>query len=219
MAIGYPNSNTGIASVPADNFNHTFGKGVAFRGAWANVPNTESLAANKTIAINDPWCHFFTPTAARNVTMPATTTVGTWLIVNVDTTYTLTIKDAAATTIGTVGPSQAALVVCDGTTWTISRFMGGTTISSAYTQTYSTADRTVAAVTSHTITDNSAGTPSTSAIAALADGTTYATDVAAIRNNFATLAAELALVKADLLAMKKNDNAIIDDLQAKGISG
>lgn len=87
----------------------------------------------------------------------------------------------------------------------------------AITQTYSTAAATNPAVTSHTITDNSAGTPSTTAIAALSDGTTYANDVAAIRNNFATLAAELALVKADLLAMKKLDNQIIDDLQSAGI--
>lgn len=93
----------------------------------------------------------------------------------------------------------------------------GLATGTTYTQTYSTAAATNPAVTSNTITDNSAGTPSTSAIAALADGTTYATDVAAIRNNFATLAAELALVKADLLAVKKLQNQVIDDLQAAGV--
>jgi len=165
MAITYPNGSTGFPSKVADLCNHVFVEGVAFRGPWANVPNTETLAAAKTIAITDPWVHYFTPTAARDVTMPATTTVGTWLIVNVDTTYTLTIKTAAAATIGTVGPSQAALVICDGTTWTISRLMGGTAAASAYTQTYSTADRTVAAPTAAAITDNTTGTAGSTAAA------------------------------------------------------
>lgn len=113
-----------------------------------------------------------------------------------------------------------------------------------FTQTYSTASGTVAAVTSNTITDNSGGTPSTSAIAA--QGVTVAASACAggatptatqvdtaidgletainaelviIRNNTATLAAELALVKADLLAAKQNDNRIIDALQAVAIVG
>lgn len=37
------------------------------------------------------------------------------------------------------------------------------------------------------LTDSSAGTASLTAISALADGSTYATDVAALRNNLATL--------------------------------
>ncbi len=41
------------------------------------------------------------------------------------------------------------------------------------------------------LTDNSAGTASATAIAALSDGSTYANDVAAIRNNLATIAATL----------------------------
>lgn len=87
----------------------------------------------------------------------------------------------------------------------------------AITQTYSTAAATVPAATTHAITDSSAGTPSTTAIVALSDGTTYANDVAALRNNLATLAAEDALLKADLLALKKVVNQIIDDLQSAGI--
>lgn len=41
------------------------------------------------------------------------------------------------------------------------------------------------------LTDNSAGTPSATAIAALSDGSTYANDVAALRNNLATLTAKV----------------------------
>lgn len=93
----------------------------------------------------------------------------------------------------------------------------GLATGTTYTQTYSTAAATNPAATTHAITDNSAGTPSTTAIAALSDGSTYANDVAALRNNLATLAAEDALIKADLLAVKKLVNQIIDDLQAAGV--
>lgn len=88
----------------------------------------------------------------------------------------------------------------------------------AFTQTYSTAAASVPAATTHAITDSSAGTASTTAIAALADGSTYANDVAALRNNLATLAAEDALLKADLLALKKCVNSLIDLLQAAGLA-
>lgn len=46
------------------------------------------------------------------------------------------------------------------------------------------------------LTDSSAGTPSATTIAALADGTTYANDVAALRNNLATIAARLNAITA-----------------------
>lgn len=121
-----------------------------------------------------------------------------------------------------------------------------------FTQTYSTTSTTIAtltyadpaAITSHAITDSSGGTPSTSELAAQAvtvtgvDGTgsnaASKADVEALlvilRNNIATVNAELTLVKADLaaartklialgadaLAMKKNDNAIVDVLQQFG---
>ena len=43
-------------------------------------------------------------------------------------------------------------------------------------------------------TDNTGGTASTTAIANLADGSTYATDHAAIENNFASLTAKINLI-------------------------
>ena len=75
-------------------------------------------------------------------------------------------------------------------------------IASSYTQTYSTAARTVAAA----LTDSTGGTASTTAYVAIG-GTYSQTEV---RNNFATAAAEI-------LALKKLVNALIDDLQAAGI--
>lgn len=47
-----------------------------------------------------------------------------------------------------------------------------------------------------TLTDSTGGTASTTAVANLADGSTYATDHAAIENNFATLTAKLNTVIA-----------------------
>lgn len=41
------------------------------------------------------------------------------------------------------------------------------------------------------LTDSSGGTASNTTVAALADGTTYATDVAALRNNLATIVAKI----------------------------
>ena len=81
-----------------------------------------------------------------------------------------------------------------------------------FTQTYSTVDTTVPAITSHAITDNSGGSASTSAIAAI--GGTYSQSEVA--NAVATLAAELALAKADLLQNRKLIGKLIDVLQANG---
>ncbi len=146
---------------------------------------------------------------------------------------------------------------------------GSFTEQGAYTQTaYSTATRTVAAATTHAITDSSGGAVSTTALAVIPAATTHAitdssggaasttviaaitdsgpatADAGPVRNAFATLAAEdallkadilalktptvnaiatlnaeLALAKADILALKKVVNALIDDLQAVGIAG
>lgn len=102
-------------------------------------------------------------------------------------------------------------------------FFGVTPASraAAYTQTYSTALRTVPAATTHTLTDSSGGTPSTTAVAAMTgvDGTgSNAAPLTATKNNIATLAAEQALLAADLVALKKVVNALIDDQQAYGLA-
>ena len=85
----------------------------------------------------------------------------------------------------------------------------------AMTQTYSTTATTVPADTSHTISDGSGGVVSTSAIGAITGGGSGCED--ATKNAVATLAAELALTKADALVTKKLVNEIIDVLQAAGL--
>ena len=89
---------------------------------------------------------------------------------------------------------------------------------SAYTQTYATANKTHANPTATTLTDNTAGTATTT-LEALADGTVYATDVAKIRNNFADLAASNNALIVDLADVKALVNSVIDDLQAQGLVG
>lgn len=57
------------------------------------------------------------------------------------------------------------------------------------------------------LTDNTAGTADTT-LQALADGTTYANDVAAIRNNFADLAARANDLRTDLLVHNQNTSDV-----------
>lgn len=141
----YPNVSTGRADATDDGANRSMKGGLALRGPFASVPNTQSVTDTLTLTEKDPWVQYLTPTAARTVVMPATTTVGTWLFVNLASTAgrTLTITDDASATIGVVDVGQSALVICDGTTWSISRFVKG---SAAFTDnTTGTAGTTLAA--------------------------------------------------------------------------
>ena len=79
------------------------------------------------------------------------------------------------------------------------RIAGAGDEAAAFTQTYSTADRTVATLTVG------------SDIGAFTDPPSAA--------EMALLRTFVNALKADILAMKKNDNAVIDDLQAVGITG
>lgn len=98
---------------------------------------------------------------------------------------------------------------------------------SAYTQTYSTADKTHAGRTASTLTDNSAGTANTT-VEALPDpaDTPASADalrddivanlLPALRNNFADLAAQINALKADSDDTAQVVNSILDDLQLEG---
>lgn len=87
----------------------------------------------------------------------------------------------------------------------------------AYTQTYSTATRTVAAPTAATLADNSAGAIDAT-LEALVSGTIYATDAASIRNNFADLTAMVNKLTADQLVLIKLVTSLIDDQQANQLA-
>lgn len=100
-------------------------------------------------------------------------------------------------------------------------FFGATPVvkPSAYTQTYSTADKTVASQTAGALTNNTGGVVSTT-LAAITAGTTYAqADLTAIKNALASLADQVNKLRNDHLDTTQALNGIIDDLQALGLVG
>ena len=131
-----------------------------------------------------------------------------------NTTHEFRINNIATTPVITFMISSTARIKADGTGIGVFN-VTPVARAGAYTQTYSTADKTHATPTAATLTDNSAGTPTTT-LEALTSGTVYATDVAAIRNNFADLAAMVNKNTADHLDLAQLVNSIIDDFQAYG---
>ena len=93
-------------------------------------------------------------------------------------------------------------------------FFGATKVNQpgAYTQTYSTGDKTVDNPTAGTLTDNSGGTASQT-IAAI--GGTY--NQGEVRNAVASLADEVNKLIIDLANVKQVLNATIDTLQETGL--
>lgn len=82
----------------------------------------------------------------------------------------------------------------------------------AYTQTYATATRTHAALTSATLTDITGGTANTTLVAISGSG-----DDANINNNFADLAAQVNALRVDIENAKQVLNQVIDDDQLQGL--
>jgi hypothetical protein len=93
-------------------------------------------------------------------------------------------------------------------------FYGATAIArpSAYTQTYTTTSKTVADLTSATLTDSTTGTANTTV-----QDVTAAFSQTILNNNFADLVAQVNALRADLVATKNNLNSALDDLQALGL--
>lgn len=85
----------------------------------------------------------------------------------------------------------------------------------AYTQTYSTADKTIANPTVDALTDSSGGTPGTT-LAAITGGGAGCEN--ATKNAIASLAAQVAKLAADNLDLRQGLTAVIDDLQALGLA-
>ena len=79
------------------------------------------LAGNFTVlATMPPQLVIDAVATGRNVTMPAPVMGLTYLIYNKSSgAATLTIKDDAAATIGTIAQNKGAIVSCDGTNWYI----------------------------------------------------------------------------------------------------
>lgn len=125
-----------------------------------------------------------------------------------DTNANMFVIDA-----GNASGAGSALIA--GSTGQIGVF-GATPASrtAAYTQTYSTADRTHANFTSATLTDSSGGTANTT-VAAVVAGTDLTTN-ATINDNFADLTAQHNALRVDLEDLKQLVNSMIDDMQTYG---
>jgi hypothetical protein len=92
--------------------------------------------------------------------------------------------------------------------------------AAAYTQTYSTATRTHAALTSATLTDSTGGTANTTVVAITAVGGSGATTTqeGEINDNFADLIAQVNALRVDLENAKQMINSLVDDAQAYGLA-
>lgn len=160
---------------------------------------------------------------AVNLTVPANATtaflVGTVIQVIGIGAGLVTIVAAGGVTISAESLvfraqySTAWLLKTATNTWYL---VGDTIITPpTYTQTYSTAARTVSNPTAGTLTDNSTGSSGGTTIAAIAAAVDpTAATLASTANAVATLAAMVNKNTADQLMLEKVVTAIIDDLQA-----
>jgi len=96
-------------------------------GASIGGHNVQSVTGTLTLTIRSAPYQRLSPTAARNVDLPAEESSDGLMfhISNVGGAFTLTVRNDAAATIDTVPQNRSVVFVCDGTTW-IS--MGETTI-------------------------------------------------------------------------------------------
>lgn len=88
--------------------------------------------------------------------------------------------------------------------------------AAAFTQTYSTADRTHANPTGVVLTDSSGGTPDQTVSAVTDNAET--TNNSTINDNFAEMADEINKLVADMADIKQLVNSVIDDMQAYGLA-
>lgn len=86
---------------------------VALRGGVGSG----TLSGNITLTDADAYVLMFTASgASRNVTLPAGVDGRGWVIANAGATYNIVVKNSAGTTLVTLYPRQAAVIVCESTT-------------------------------------------------------------------------------------------------------
>lgn len=93
----------------------------AFHNIFRGAPETRTAAADIVLTEKSPMIQFIDPGgAARNVDLPAEAVSKglVFLISNqADAAEVLTIRDDSATTIATPTQAEAAILFCNGVTW------------------------------------------------------------------------------------------------------
>jgi len=90
------------------------------RDASSTGYNVETLAANKTLTTSDAKYQKIDPAGARNITLPAEADskgLEFFIMNDADASEAITVLNDAAGTIVAIPQNEAALVVCNGTTW------------------------------------------------------------------------------------------------------
>lgn len=83
--------------------------------AYAAYKSATSMTGNVTLTDSDFPIQSYSPTAARDLTMPAVASTNhAFYIVNRSATYVITVKNSGGTTLGTVAVSSSALYFSDG---------------------------------------------------------------------------------------------------------
>lgn len=84
--------------------------------AYSSYVRTQSMTANVTLTNSDFPIQSFSPTAARDLTLPTVASTNhTFYVINRSGTYTITIKNAAAATIYSLTINSSVMLVSDGT--------------------------------------------------------------------------------------------------------
>ena len=125
--------------------------GSVMRASGANI---ETLTANKTLVDANYALQIYTPTAARDVTLPAVASTNhPFYVINASATYALTVKNAGGATIGIVAISSSGSFASDAIAWH-SFGGGGTALTKAAAADVATGTDDAKYVTSKAIKDS-----------------------------------------------------------------
>jgi len=100
-----------------------------FLSRFVTAPNTEILAATKTLVVTDSLIQFLDPGGAgRQINLPAEASSDRlmfFLVNAADADEVLTVKDDGGTTILLIDQNEIGFTICDGTSWKGGRIIKG----------------------------------------------------------------------------------------------
>lgn len=82
---------------------------------YAAYTRTQSMTANVTLTDSDLPIQSFSPTAARDLTLPSVASTNhAFYVINRSGTYSITVKNSGGTVIRVISPSKSTVVISDG---------------------------------------------------------------------------------------------------------